>query len=107
MLTLQQIALLLNSCGAPTTRIIVKPRIGGVSPAGVWTGYGAGGQRKDPQSARCMREFNTDVVKSFTAMAPTEDKCHLGLRDSPSLLFCPTNLMPTPWSPPLQPLKKE
>jgi len=34
-----------------------------------------------------MREFNTDVVKSFTAMAPIEDKCHLGLRDSPSLLF--------------------
>jgi len=87
-LTSQQIAMLLNSRGAPTTRVFVKPRIGGVSPAGVWTGYGTGGQGKDPQSARCMREFNTDVVKSFTAMAaPIEDKCHLGLRDSPSLLF--------------------
>ena len=86
-LTSQQIAMLLNSRGAPTTRVFVKPRIGGVSPAGVWTGYGAGGQGKDPQSARCMREFNTDVVKSFTAMAPIEDKCHLGLRNSPTLLF--------------------
>jgi len=38
-------------------------------------------------SARCMREFNTDVVKSFTAMVPIEDKCHLSLRDSPTLLF--------------------
>jgi len=86
-LTLQQIAMLLNSRGAPTTRVFVKPHIGGVSPAGVWTGYGAGRQGKDPQSAHCMREFNTDVVKSFTAMAPIEDKCHLRLRDSPSLLF--------------------
>jgi len=34
-----------------------------------------------------MREFNTDVVKSFTAMAPIEDKHHLGRCDSPSLLF--------------------
>jgi len=34
-----------------------------------------------------MREFNTDVVKSFTAMVPIEDKCHLSLRDSPTLLF--------------------
>jgi len=34
-----------------------------------------------------MCEFNTDVVKSFTAMAPIEDKRHLDLRNSPSLLF--------------------
>jgi len=86
-LTSQQIALLLNSRNAYATCTFVKHRIGGVSPAGVWTGYGAGGQGKDPQSAPCMGEFNTDVVKSFTAMAPVEDKCHLGLRDSPSLLF--------------------
>ena len=86
-LTSQQISLLLNSRSTHTTRTFVKPRIGGVSPAGVWTGHGAGGQGRDPQSARCMREFNTDVVKSFTAMAPIEDKCHLGLRDSPNLLF--------------------
>jgi len=50
-------------------------------------GYGVGGQGKDPQRARCMCEFNTDVVNSFTTMVPIEDKCHLGLRDSPSLLF--------------------
>jgi len=86
-LTSQQTTLLLNSRNAHTTHTFVKPRIGGVSPAGGWTGYGVGGQKKDPQSAHCMREFNTDVVKSFTAMVPIEDKCHLGLRDSPSLLF--------------------
>jgi len=110
-LTSQQIALLLNSRSAHTTRAFVKPRIGGVSPAGVWAGHGAGGQGKDPESTRCVREFDTDVVKSFTAMAPIEGKCHIGYRDSPNLLFgMPNepnaNTVP-PWSPPLPPLKNE
>jgi len=35
-----------------------------------------------------MRDFDTSVVKSFTAMAPIEDKCQSGLRDCPDLLFC-------------------
>jgi len=90
-LTSDQITQLLNSKYVPQVRTFVTPRIGGTSPAGVWTGFGAGGQRKDPQSARCMREFNTDVVKSFTAMAPIRDKCHLGLRDTPELLFSMPN----------------
>ena len=54
----QQISLLLNSRSTHTARTFVKPRIGGVSPAGVWTGHGAGGQGRDPQSARCVREFH-------------------------------------------------
>jgi len=35
-----------------------------------------------------MRGFETTVVKSFTAMAPIEEKCQKGLQDRPRLLFC-------------------
>ena len=38
-----------------------------------------------------MRDFDTSVVKSFTATAPIEDKCQLGLRDCPDLLFSMPN----------------
>jgi hypothetical protein len=35
-----------------------------------------------------MRTFDTDVIKNHQAMAPIEDRCKKGLRDSPELLFC-------------------
>jgi len=38
-----------------------------------------------------MRDFDTSVVKSFTAMAPIEDKCQLGLCNCPDLLFSMPN----------------
>jgi hypothetical protein len=34
-----------------------------------------------------MRTFDTDVIKNHQAMAPVEDRCKKGLRDSPELLF--------------------
>jgi len=71
----------------PAPRLLSKPRIGGKGPAGVWTEFGAGCKGINPKSATCMRDFDTSVVKSFTAMAPIEDKCQLGLRDCPDLLF--------------------
>jgi hypothetical protein len=35
-----------------------------------------------------MRTFDTDVIKNHQAMAPIENCCKKGLRDSPELLFC-------------------
>ena len=86
----EQLADLLSKVGqnhGPAPRLLSKPRIGGKGPAGVWTGFGAGCKGIDPKSATCMRDFDTSVVKSFTAMAPIEDKCQSRLRDCPDLLF--------------------
>jgi len=92
----EQLADLLSKVGqnhGPVPRLLSKPRIGGKGPAGAWTGFGAGCKGINPKSATCMTDFDTSVVKSFTAMAPIEDKCQSGLRDCPDLLlaFC----MPT------------
>jgi len=90
----EQLADLLSKVGqnhGPAPRLLSKPRIGGKGLAGVWTGFGAGCKGTDPKSATCMRDFDTSVVKSFTDMAPIEDKCQLGLRNCPDLLFCMPN----------------
>jgi hypothetical protein len=67
---------------------LTKPRLGGISVTGVWTGSGASGLFREPNSTFCMRTFDTDVIKNHQAMAPIEDRCKKGLRDSPELLFC-------------------
>ena len=67
---------------------LVKPRIGGEDITGMWTGHGASGLQKEPTSTHCMRMFDTDVLKNHQAMAPIQDFCKKGLRDSPELLFC-------------------
>jgi hypothetical protein len=64
------------------------PRLGGLNVTGVWTGSGASGLLLEPNSTHCMRTFATDVIKNHQAMAPIEDRCKKGLRDSPELLFC-------------------
>jgi len=90
----EQLADLLSKVGqnhGPTPRFLATPRVGGKGPAGVWTGFRAGCKGTDPKSATCMRDFDTSVVKSFTAMAPIEDKCQMGLHDSPDLLFSMPN----------------
>lgn len=65
----------------------LTPRYGGKSTAGAWTGMGAGGEGREPYSNYCMREFDIDIHKNHTAMHPIQDKCKLGLRDRPELLF--------------------
>ena len=90
-LSQQQLAALMaqmSQTNSTPTRVIVKPRLGGLNSAGAWTGLGSGSQGLAPKSATCMRDFETTVVKSFAAMAPIEDKCQKGLRDAPELLFC-------------------
>ena len=90
-LSQQQLADLLaqmSKTSSNPARVLTKPRVGGLNPAGAWTGFGSGSQGKDPKSATCMRDFETTVVKSFAAMAPIEEKCQRGLRDAPELLFC-------------------
>jgi len=90
----EQLADLLSKVGqnhGPAPRLLSKPHIGGKGPAGVWTRFGAACKGIDPKSATCMRDFDTSVVKSFTAMAPIEDKCQLGLSDYPDLLFSMPN----------------
>jgi len=107
-LTSDQITQSLNSKYIPQARTFVTPRIGGTSPAGVWTGFGTGGQRKDPQSARCMHEFNTDEVKASLPW--------LRLKTSVTSVFatllncssaCQTDPTPTLLYRPLQPLKNK
>jgi len=71
---------------------LVKPRLGGITTTGVWTGTGKGPTgRRAPAGKDCMRAFDADVIKNHQSMAPIEDRCKQGLRDSPELLFC----MPT------------
>jgi len=77
-LTSHQQTELLNSKHVHQTCTFAKSQVGGTSPAEVLTGFGAG-EKKDPQSARCMREFDTNVVKSYISMDRIEDKSHLGL----------------------------
>jgi hypothetical protein len=75
-----------SSSKKPT--LTTKPCLGGISVTGVWTGSGASGLFREPNSTFCMRTFDTDVIKNHQAMAPIEDRCKKGLRDSPELLFC-------------------
>jgi hypothetical protein len=72
---------------APTTRVLTKPRVGGISSTGVWTGMGAGGEGLDPYGNHCMREFNVDIHKNHTALYPIQEKCKKGLSASPEFIF--------------------
>jgi hypothetical protein len=79
----------IGSKSASTKRLTLKkPCLGGISVTGVWTGSGASGLFQEPNSTFCMRTIDTDVIKNHQAMAPIEDRCKKGLRDSPELLFC-------------------
>ena len=69
----------LSSQRNSTTRALVAPRVGGSTSAGAWTGLGAGNQGIAPESASCMRDFNTGEVKNFNAVSPVEEKCNASI----------------------------
>ncbi|KAL3903030.1 MAG: hypothetical protein SGPRY_011834 [Prymnesium sp.] len=66
-----------------------KPRVGGVSSIGAWTGRGAGNLGKVPRNGNCMRAFQTEPIKNFVNMNVIHDKCKAGL--PPEFQFCLTN----------------
>jgi hypothetical protein len=74
-----------NNSGARVSP--TKPRNGGLTTAGAWTGMGAGGLGSEPFSNYCMREFDIDIHKNHTAMSPVQDKCKGGLKDRPECMF--------------------
>jgi len=92
----EQLADLLSKVGqnhGPAPRTLATPRVGRKGPAGVWTGFGAGCKGTNPKSATCMRDFDTSVVKSFTAMAPANARWGFVI----PLTFCSACLTnPTP-----------
>lgn len=88
-LTMDQLLQVIASLKGPQLAVpkLEKPRLGGISSTGVWTGMGAGGTGLRPYSKYCMRDFKTDAIKNHQHMHPIEDKCKQGLRDSPELHF--------------------
>lgn len=88
-LTMDQLLSLLTGIqsGKGSSTPLVAPRHGNLSSTGVWTGMGASGSGLRPYSKYCMREFKTDAIKNHQHMHPIEDRCKMGLRDSPELHF--------------------
>ena len=64
-----------------------KPRIGGTSPVGFWTGNGAQKLGMQPTSGNCMRYFKGNELKAFQALQSIEDKCKAGLQAKGTLVF--------------------
>ena len=75
------------STTATVTPQLITPRIGGVSNDFVWTGKGHGDLGTDPRSGLCAREFKHGGIKSYQAINHIEEKCKLGLKDKPQLIF--------------------
>ena len=65
----------------------VKPRVGGTSPVGSWTGKGAQGLGMQPKSGLCMRFFKGNELKAFQALNAIEEKCKAGLEAKGTLVF--------------------
>lgn len=86
-LSLDDLKLILAALKHGPSKNLTKPRFGGITSTGAWTGMGAGGEGFDPYSNYCMREFNIDIHKNHQSMHPIQDKCKQGLRDTPELLF--------------------
>ena len=70
-----------------STNLLPKPRVGGVTGVGVWTGLGAGKLGLQPSSNSCYRKLAGSEIKSFKTITDIEDKCKLGFRDRPDLHF--------------------
>ena len=64
-----------------------KPRVGGASPVGYWTGYGAQNLGVQPASGSCMRYFKGNELKAFQALQSVEEKCKAGLQSKGTLVF--------------------
>jgi len=89
ILSQQELLKTMGSSRPPYTRPpLVKPRVGNIDITGVWTGNGASDLMEEPTSTYCMRTFDADTNKNHQQLAPVQDRCKQGLRDSPELLFC-------------------
>ena len=68
----------------------VKPRVGGITAIGAWTGYGAKGNPDEPRSAYCYRKvISHDPLKAAVHQTALDTHVKKGLSNHPSgLLFC-------------------
>jgi len=64
---------------AVAARLAVKPRIGGISAVGIWTGYGENEEGLNPTSDMAFRAFFTTVMKAHTHLGVIDQACRAGL----------------------------
>jgi len=76
-----------NQSTAATATTPNKPRVGGSSPVGLWTGEGAQGLGMQPTSGNCMRYFKGNELKAFQALQSVEKECKAGLQGKGALVF--------------------
>ena len=53
---------------------LVKPRVGGTTALGVWTGYGRNELNSEPSSHSCYRQFVYNDLKALQTMAHIEEQ---------------------------------
>jgi len=82
-MNLQSHAQLLSSVAA---RLAVKPRVGGLSPDGIWTGFGENEEGVTPVSEMAIRRFFATGMKSFSQKGAIDRACRAGL---PSVVGAP------------------
>jgi hypothetical protein len=83
----QLLGTLTSQSTAATSTAPGKPRVGGASPVGYWTGNGAQNLGMQPASGNCMRYFKGNELKAFQALQSVEDKCKAGLQAKGTLAF--------------------
>jgi hypothetical protein len=78
-LSQEQFDRLVAMSGTSTYAALEEPRVGGVTPVGVWTGKGANGDGKAPKTSFCMRAFSGNPVKTFSIRTSIQTTVEEGL----------------------------
>jgi len=71
---------------AVAAKMAVKPRIGGISAIGIWTGFGENKEGQIPVSEMALREFFASGMKSYSHKGVIDRACKAGL---PSITGAP------------------
>ncbi len=59
--------------------VLTKPRVGGTTNLGVWTGLGFNDDGLVPRTRDCMRAYYRSTIKEETTLASIHDNCMKGL----------------------------
>ncbi len=78
-LTQDQFDQLLWNSHSTGTVTLTKPRVGGVTSAGSWSGGGKNDLGQEPVTFQCYRAFAYEGLKSMQALSDIEEKCKAGL----------------------------
>jgi len=87
-LSMRQFQQLVVAMKEKPTRKLRKPRVGGTTRHGAWTGLGKNKEGLKPVNYNCNRKFALDDIKSERAISEIEETCKKGLRSDSTLLFC-------------------